>query len=213
VSSGRRHDLWTRPQWTRVVCTKLKSFRKLLLLHSIYRWHCIQFSLDNKNILRDDYPPFQWSISSNRSGVCVCLDNTFWTKWLDLDIWHAGSSWRYLNQFRRSRPRVLKLTVTRSSSATNPVDWLKIERRVGKKPLQRSAGKAGGNDTVPTSVWRYVAAIGPCVILSTVTPVGCLFVQLFLLKSSVRPRVGAFWFIRIPRSTISYKQWLRAHVM
>jgi len=80
-----------------------------------------------------------------------------------------------------------------------------------KKQLQRSAGKAGGNDTVPTSVWRDVAEVGPCVILSAV---GWLFVcPVFLLKSSVRPRVDAFWFIRIPRFTLSYKQWLRAHVM
>jgi len=48
-----------------------------------------------------------------------------------------------------------------------------------KNQLQRSAGKAGGNDTVLTSVWRDVAEVGPCVILSTVTPVGCLFVQFF----------------------------------
>jgi len=66
------------------------------------------------------------------------------------------------------------------------VDWLKSGRKVGKK-LRRSAGNAGGNDTVPILVWR-----GGDMRCSEWCSSSRLLVAFWLLKWSVRHQVRAF---------------------
>jgi len=64
---------------------------------------------------------------------------------------------------------------------------LKTESELGKTSYGAVGENSGGNDTVPSSVWR-----GEGMRSTKCWWSGWLFVAFFVLKWSVRPRVRAF---------------------